>query len=166
MSIPDVIDWVQNTPVATFMQVSEWAFPAVESLHVIALTVVLGTIAIVDLRLLGVPHTRYPITAVIGDCLRWTWGAFALAVVTGVLMFTTNAQSYYSNLPFRIKMLLLLLAGANMVVFELRTFRTVSAWDQDRVSPLAGKIAGALSLTLWIAIVAFGRWIGFTKVPY
>lgn len=166
MDIHAAINWLQDTRLAVFMQESEWAFASVESAHVIALTLVLGTIAIVDLRLLGWPHRRTPVTALAGDCLRWTWGAFALAVVSGALMFITNASSYYDNLAFRVKMLLLVAAGLNMLVFELRTFRTVAAWDVDRPTPLAGKVAGALSLTLWIAVVGFGRWIGFTKVAF
>jgi hypothetical protein len=158
--------WLQTTALATYLQESEWGFAAVESVHVIALTLVLGTIAIVDLRLLGLPRRNVPITALTADCLRLTWGAFALAALSGGLMFMANAASYYGNLAFRVKMALLVLAGLNMIVFEMRTFRSVAAWDVDRTAPLAGRIAGALSLLLWISVVVFGRWVGFTKVPY
>lgn len=160
------LQWLQATPVAEFMQQSDWAFPTAESLHVVALCLVLGTIAIVDLRLIGVAATRAPFTAVARDCLRWTWAAFALALVTGVLMFIANADSYLGNTAFRVKMLLMLLAGANMALFELRTVRSVATWDTAAAVPLAARLAGLLSLGCWIAIVGFGRWIGFTKLPY
>ena len=148
------------------MQQSDWAFPAVESLHVIALSIVLGTIGFVDLRLIGVLGYRLPITGVAKDCLRWTWGAFLLAATSGALMFITQAASYYGNFAFRMKMLLMVAAGINMLVFELGTVRGVAAWDRDAAAPMSAKLAGALSLLFWLAIVAFGRWIGFTKVPY
>ena len=162
----DFLPWLQATSVAEFMQQSEWAFPAAESLHVVALCLVLGTIAIVDLRLLGVIAPRARFTAVARDCLHWTWGAFVVALLTGVLMFIANAESYVGNTAFRVKMLLMLLAGVNMAYFELRTVRTVASWDNQAAVPLAARLAGFLSLGFWIAIVGFGRWIGFTKLPY
>jgi hypothetical protein len=166
LDINVALAWLQNTALAVYLQESEWGFAAVESVHVIALTLVLGTIAIVDLRLLGLPRRNVPITALTADCLRLTWAAFALAAVSGSLMFIANAASYYGNLAFRVKMVLLVLAGLNMLVFELRTFRSVAAWDIGEPAPMAGRIAGALSLLLWLSIVIFGRWVGFTKVPY
>lgn len=166
MDIHAGLTWLQNTALAIYLQESEWAFAGVESVHVIALTLVLGTIAIVDLRLLGLPRRNVPITKLTADCVRLTWGAFALALVSGALMFIANAASYYGNLAFRVKMVLLVLAALNMLVFELRTFRSVAAWDIDKPAPVAARVAGALSLLLWISVVVFGRWIGFTKVPY
>lgn len=166
MSVQGALEWLQNTALAIFMQESDWAFAAAESVHVLALTLVLGTIAIVDLRLLGLPNSRPAVTAVVGDCLPWTWGAFALATLSGSLLFVTNAASYYGNTAFRLKMLMLLLAALNMLVFELRTFRSVGAWNTGRAAPPAARVAGALSLIFWLAIVALGRWVGFTKLPY
>jgi hypothetical protein len=164
--VNDFIQWLHGTALAEFMQQSEWAFPAAESLHVVALSLVLGTIAIVDLRLVGLASRRAAFTALAQDCLPCTWVAFAIAAVTGVLMFVANAASYLGNAAFQVKMLLMLLAGVNMAVFELRTVRSVAAWDRSVAVPLAARMAGFLSLTFWLAIVGFGRWIGFTKLPY
>ena len=165
-SINEFADWLKDTPVATFVQESEWAFQALETVHVLALTLVVGTIAIVDLRLLGLAWTDRPVTEIARDCLKWTWGSFAFALLTGGLMFSSNAVKYLGAFPFRMKLLFLLLAGLNMLVFQLITARDIADWDRDRPVPLNGKIAGALSLALWIGIVTFGRWTGFVINPF
>jgi hypothetical protein len=94
--------------------------------------------------------------------MKWTWAAFVLTATTGVLMFITNANVYYHNFFFRTKIVLLALAGINMLIFELTTGRTVHRWDKDAAAPLAGKTAAVLSLLLWITIIFVGRRIGFT----
>jgi hypothetical protein len=96
------------------------------------------------------------------ELLRITWGAFAVAAVTGTLMFMTNARVYAGNTSFRIKMVLLLLAGLNMAFFHLTAGRSVIRWDKDRSAPRIGRTTAALSLSLWIAIIFAGRVIGFT----
>jgi len=157
--------WLADTPVAVFIQESEWAFQALETVHVIAVAIVVGTISIVDLRLLGFASTDRPVTDVMKDCLKWTWAAFGMAVASGGLMFVSNASKYLGATPFRMKVLFLLLAAINMLVFELITARDIASWNDDRESPRPGRIAAAFSLLLWVGIVAFGRWIGFVINP-
>jgi hypothetical protein len=123
---------------------------------------VFGTIAIVDLRLLGMASIRRPVSRITSDLMKWTWAAFALTVLTGALMFTTNAAVYYHNFYFRAKMLSIALAGINMLIFELTTGRTVHRWDKETAAPRAGKVAAALSLLLWVSVIFWGRWIGFS----
>jgi uncharacterized membrane protein len=164
-SVNALLSWLGNTPLAVFIAESDWAFPAIESVHVIALALVIGTIAIVDLRLLGVASAHRAYTQLSKEVLPWTWAAFAIAAVTGTLMFTSHPVGYYENVAFRIKILLLLLAGVNMMVFQLVTSRDISQWDRSAATPLAGKIAATLSLAFWIAVVFFGRRIGFTMMP-
>jgi hypothetical protein len=139
------------------------AFPLIEAAHVIAITLVFGTIAIVDLRLLGVASGHRPFTRLAPEILKWTWIAFALAVVTGGLMFISNAHVYFENLPFRIKMVLMLLAGINMGVFQVLAHRSVHLWDDRAAAPLAGRAAAVLSLALWLGVIGAGRLIGFTS---
>lgn len=138
-------------------------FPLIESLHVVGLTLVFGTIAVLDLRLLGLASTRRAFTAVASDVLPWTWVAFAITVVTGVLMFATNATTYYPNAYFRAKIALLALSGVNMMLFELTARRTVGEWDREPSAPRAGRIVAAVSLTVWVSIIVLGRWVGFTS---
>jgi hypothetical protein len=157
------LNWLQKLPLSQEIQVSEWIFQTVEGIHVIAIALVFGVIAIVDLRLLGIASKTRRISEVAQDCLHWTWAAFALAIVTGSLMFLSNPVAYFDNTWFRWKMLLLVAAGINMLVFELITARSMPKWDDGSVSvPMAGRIAGFLSLFFWAGVIAAGRWIGFT----
>jgi hypothetical protein len=154
--------WLEATTIATTIRNSLYLFPLIESFHVIGVAVVVGTVLVIDLRLLGLASARRPFTAIALDVFRWTWIAFALAVATGALMFVTNATSYYVNTYFRIKMALLVLAGINIAAFELTARRSVAAWDRDAVAPPSGRRVAALSLAIWIVVVFMGRWVGFT----
>jgi hypothetical protein len=163
MDFESFLNWLESTSPAQFVQLSDWAFPTIESVHVIAVVLVVGTIAIVDLRLIGIASRARAVTDVLKDCLSCVWIAFGFAVLSGSLMFISGAHSYAHNVPFQAKMALMLLAGVNMLVFETVVVRDVARWDVNQPS-FAARISGALSLTFWIAIVAFGRWIGFTKM--
>ena len=155
-------EWLENSPLGMFISGSTWAFPTIESIHVFFLVIVVGTIAIVDLRLLGVASRNHKVSQLSNDVLPLTWGAFVGALVTGSLLFSSKATHYLANWPFKLKMGLLLLAGLNMLLFHFLTYRDVKRWDDDPVTPQAARLAGFLSLTFWIGVVAFGRWIGFT----
>jgi hypothetical protein len=155
-------EWLQNTPVGTFIAQSTWAFPTLETVHVFALVIVVGTIAIVDLRLLSVASRNRSVSQLSNDVLPITWSAFGLAAVTGALLISSKAVSYLENWPFRIKMVLLFLAGANMILFHFMTYRSIHQWDHADRAPSAARLAGALSLTFWIGVIVCGRWIGFT----
>jgi hypothetical protein len=157
---PEFLEWLQGTPLALF--IAESGFPLVESLHVIAVAIVAGTIFLVDTRLLGLTSVKLSFTYVSDRLLPWTWGAFVGSVITGGLMFIGNAAGYYENTPFRLKMLLLLLAGVNMLFFQMVTFRGVAAWDANR-PPAGARAAGLISISLWCGVIGFGRWIGFTN---
>jgi len=165
MQIDAFLKLIEATRFATTIRDSIWMFPIIESIHVISFTLVVGTIAVIDLRLLGLASTQRSFQRMSSDILKWTWAAFALAVLTGLTMFSTNARIYYHNPFFRTKMLLLVLTGLNMLVFELTAGRTVSQWDTARSAPRAGKAVAVLSLSLWIGVIFMGRIIGFTTHP-
>jgi hypothetical protein len=162
VDIASVINSIQASGIAEWMRTSVKAMPIVESIHVLAAATVFGTILIVDLRLLGYPNTQRPFTRISNELLRLTWLAFATALLTGAMMFAANANTYYVNTAFRFKMLMLLAAGVNMAIFQLITYRSVAAWDQAR-PPVAGRLAGAASILIWITLIFLARWIGFTK---
>lgn len=157
---------IQYSSLGIFIAESTWAFPTIETLHVIALVTVLGTILVMDLRLLGVASTNYPVTAMSRDTLKWTWGGFILAAITGTLLVISKTSSYVINPFFMGKMLLLAIAGLNMAYFHRVTWKTVNEWDQNPVVPLGAKVAGITSLLFWTVIVFFGRAIGFTLGIY
>jgi hypothetical protein len=162
MDITGLLQSLEASRLAVWIRDSLYPFPLIESFHVIGLTLVFGTIAIVDLRLLGLASIHRPFTRVADETMKWTWAAFGLTVTTGLLMFITNATVYFHNLQFRLKMLLIALSGLNMLIFELTSHRLVHRWDRDASPPLAGKLAGAFSILLWVGVIFFGRWIGFT----
>jgi hypothetical protein len=162
MDIAAFLKLLESSGLATRIRDSLFLFPLLESTHVFGLALVFGTIAIIDLRLLGVASTRRSFQRMASDILKWTWAAFALTAATGALMFITNAHVYYHNFFFRTKMLLLALTGVNMLVFELTAGRTVHRWDKAPSAPRAGKAVAVLSLAMWIGIIFMGRLIGFT----
>ena len=151
---------LETTPIASFVNQSAFGFSALDMIHIAAISVVFGMIAVVDLRLLGLASRDCAVSDICGEALPWTWTAFAIAVVTGVVMFTGQPVKYYGNFALRMKLAIILLAGVNMVVFQLITYRGVAAWDRGRI-PLAARLAGAVSLACWIAVVAFGRWTAY-----
>src|SRR5262249_14530783 len=113
------------THIADKIRNSLLLFPLLESFHVIGLTLVFGTAAIIDLRLLGTASSKRSFRRIASDTLKWTWAAFGLTAVTGLFMFITNATVYYNNFFFRTKMVLLALAGINMAIFELTAGRSI-----------------------------------------
>jgi len=162
MDISEVLKSIENTDIASSIRDSLFLFPMLESIHVIGLALVFGTIAIIDLRLLGLASTHRPFRKMASDILKWTWIAFTITFVTGAFMFTTNATVYVHNSVFQAKMAVLLLAGINMGIFELTTGRSARKWEISKSPPVAAKTAAIISLTLWISVIFLGRWIGFT----
>jgi hypothetical protein len=161
MDIRPYLEALQTSGVALGIRDSLYWFPTLEAVHVVALSLVFGTIMIVDLRVLGVASTRRIFRRVSGDALKWTWAAFAVAVVTGALMFTSSAVVYFGNTAFRIKMGLLLLAGLNMLLFHF-VERDSDGWHRHAPAPRLSRICAIVSLVLWIAVIGAGRTIGFT----
>jgi len=162
--LDDVFQALHDSAVGTAIRSGSNAFPWIESVHVLAIVIVVGTIAIVDLRLAGVPSHKRSAGQLIRELLPFTWGAFGVAVVAGSLLFISNAVVYAHNTQFRMKMLLLLLAGINMAVFHLVTQRNMHLWDELAETPVMAKLAGFCSLALWIGVVFFARWTGFTLI--
>jgi len=93
------------------------------------------------------------------------WAAFVIAVIAGSLLFISQATEYFVNTTFWIKMCVIVLAGINMLIFELITVRGVEKWDLAAAPPLAARLAGAISLVCWALVVVLGRWTGFTMLP-
>ncbi len=161
MPLQQALTKLQNLSFPTQIRESDWLFPTIETVHVFALVLVVGSIMTVDLRLLGLTNKDRPFSQVASEMLPWTWVAFVVAAFAGMMMFSSKALTYYVNIPFRLKMICLLLAGINMVMFHWLGTRRLEAWDRG-APPRAARFAGGASLLLWTMIVAAGRWIGFT----
>lgn len=160
-----IFQWLQDTPFAEAVRASDVLFPWFESVHVLAITLVLGSIAVIDLRLLGVASRGDPLSRMLREVLPITWLAFAIALLTGTALFASNAVMYADNFPFRMKMLVMLVAGLNMLAFHFITCRRISASEKPGKLPTGARFAGGFSIVSWLSIVAFGRWIGFTIGP-
>lgn len=162
ITLREALLWLQETPVAHAIQDSEFLFPALESIHVIALALLVGTIAHVDLRLLNLAWRSRPLAVVAREALPWTWFGFAVAVTSGGLLFASAAVRYADNVAFRIKLVLLLAAGLNALFFHLAAYPRVPAVEGRQAAPASLRAVAGLSLLFWVGIVAAGRWIGFT----
>jgi hypothetical protein len=162
VTLQSVFEWLESWPVSEGIRQSSWMFPAVECVHVIAITLVVGSVMIVDLRVLGVTSARKSVTELSWDVLPWTWGVFLIAVISGAFMFAAKAHAYFSNTPFQLKILLMAAAGLNMVFFHFVPFKSIRRWDHGAPAPVLAKLSCGLSLTFWILVVAMGRWIGFS----
>ena len=165
---PDII-WQQleNSAAGTTIASSEWMFPTLETIHVIAIVTVIGAIAMMDMRLLGLASGNRTVRAVAHDTLPVTWTAFALATISGSLLFASKATTYMVNPYFLWKLGFMALAGINMAVFHRYLAKGMNRWGEPEAAiPMNVKLAGALSLALWVIIPFFGRVIGFTLGVY
>jgi hypothetical protein len=160
-TVREFLKGIETGPVGHWVAESIWAFNGILMFHMIAVAMVFGMILIVDLRLLGLTPRNTSVTRLCEDVIPWTWLAFAVSVITGTIIFTGQALKYYDNYAFRMKFLMLVLAGINMLVFQFFTYRRVARWDRDAAVPLAGKLAGLISLICWIAVIAYGRWTAY-----
>jgi hypothetical protein len=156
------LQFLQDSAAATAIREGENLFPWIESVHVLAVTLVIGSIAIVDLRLLGLASRDRSVLQMTTLALPVTWSAFAIAAISGALMFSSNALAYARNPFLQAKLLLIVGAGLNMAVYQLYLGRGATSWLTPAQTPRRARIAGAISLILWIAVAACGRWIGFT----
>jgi hypothetical protein len=163
--LQDLIAFVEHGTLAELVRENDLLFPFIESVHVLAVCLVVGSIAVVDLRLLGFASVDRPVGRLMRSILPITVGAFGLAVAAGSLLFISHASKYLENRFFIAKITLIALAGVNMAVFHLISARNLDQWENDALPPLFARVAGGLSLFLWVSVVACGRWIGFTMPP-
>jgi hypothetical protein len=153
--------WLNETRIAIAVRESDYAFPVIETVHVLGITLMAGTIAMLDLRLLGILLKKDRVSDVARLILPLTWIGFGLMFVSGSLLFAAEALKSYDNPAFRVKMLLLLIAGANPLIFHATVYRTVGQWDQAAVAPWRARAAAMASLTLWSLIIMSGRAIAY-----
>ena len=162
MSLFALAHAVQVSNIGTAIRESLWLFSILIITHVLALMVAGGTVFYFDLRLLGVGLKRAPVSEVAAQLLPWTWGGFAVMFVTGGLLVWSEAERLYGNVFFRMKVVFLLLAGLNVLLFHTIVFRRVATWDRAPVAPLQARLAGGVSLALWFGMIAAGRAIGYS----
>jgi len=162
MNLIGFLTWLQNTELGTWMREADFSFPGIESIHVVFLTATFGSIILLDLRLTGLGFRGRSVSEVTKDVMLWTWVSFLGAAISGSMLFTKSAVQYYEDWATRGKFICMGLAGVNMLVYELLIHPTIADWDKNAVPPIRVRIAGYLSMILWIAVIIFGRWIGYS----
>jgi len=158
----DVISYFEDSTLADNIRENDVLFPLIESVHVVSICLVVGSILVVDLRLLGLASVSRPVSRVTSGILPLTWSAFAIAVASGGLLFISNATKYLANGYFVAKILLICAAGLNMAIFHAIGATDMPKWENEKTLPRRVQLAGGLSILLWVSVVTCGRWIGFT----
>ena len=154
---------INDSALADNIRGTVWVFPTIETIHVVAIVLVFGSITRLDLRLLGLVWTNRAVTEVAEEMLPFTWVAFVIAAVFGLSLWSSKPLTYFGIAFFDVKMILIVLAGINMLYFQLITFKNVAQWDRDPVPPRAARLAGGLSLAIWLGVVFCARFIGFVQ---
>lgn len=153
--------WLAETPGSVALHESIYAYPIVESIHVLTLCLFLGLAILIDLRLLGIVFRGTPLSVLSRALGPWLLAGFAIMVLTGALLFYAIPVKTYLNIFFRIKVVLLVLAGLNALVFHRTIDRRRAEWEHDAVPPFRARLAGGLSLVFWAGIVVAGRMIAY-----
>jgi uncharacterized protein YacL len=154
-------EWLADTSWSVDLHESQYAYPLIESIHVWTMAVFFGSVVMFDLRLLGVALRKVPASEVVDRLLPLTIATFVIMVISGTLLFYAIPLRSYQSIFFRFKMLLMLLAGLNVWLFHSRVYPKVATWDVEGVPPRRARVAGAVSLVLWIGIIFSGRMIAY-----
>jgi hypothetical protein len=157
----EICQWLDRTLVGTSIRESLWLFPIIETMHIFGIILLVGATSILDLRLMGLTFRDESVSKIAGRFIPWALAGFAVQIVTGSLLFTSEAAKMYGNPGFQIKMILIAVAGINALVFHSIAYQCVGRWEYDPVGPLSARAAGLISILLWFGIVAAGRWIAY-----
>lgn len=158
MSVLSFFTWCENTGLGEAIRDSNWLFPVIESLHLLGLAVIGGAVLVVNLRLMGIVLTRQPAARLWRDMQPWLLGSLAVMLVSGFLLFTSEATKLYYHEAFWVKMISLLLS----ILFTFTVQRHVALAGPGGVRPLWRRAAALISLVLWSGVGVGGRWIGFS----
>ena len=149
------LTWLQNTPLAIFVAETLWAYPTLETLHTLGMALLLGTLGLINLRVLGYK----PVLPLIGtsDLLPIAWLGFTINALSGLLLFTSDAVNFFSSNTFRLKILLIILAGMNAVILGRKVFSPAYASGPSEGVTAGAKLIAASSLVFWVGAVICGR---------
>jgi hypothetical protein len=161
VSLLSFCEWLAATPWSIALHESLYMYPLLESVHVLTLTLFVGLTVMLDLRLLGITMKTVSVSDFSARVLPWTKAGFVVMLTTGLLLFYAIPVRNYQNIFFRIKVVMLILAGLNVWIFQSRVEKRVSEWDLAPVTPRAARVAAVVSLVLWASIVVAGRMIAY-----
>lgn len=155
----EVLVWLENTGIANAIRTIPWLYPAFETGHYIGLSLLVGGIMLIDLRVLGMAR-GLPLKSMIG-LLPFVWAGFAINVLTGSMLFIYGATNFGTNGAFLLKMVFLVLAGLNALAFDLAVRRSGGSWVAADRPPAIVKGFATMSLFFWLCVVTTGRWMAY-----
>ena len=158
MDLLPFIQWCEASAIGTAIRSSPWAFAVIESVHLLALSVIGGAVLLVDLRLLGFSLRDQKVSDIARQAFPWFVGSLIVMLVTGFGLFMSEPTKCYYSTPFAVKMTCLALS----IVFAFTVRWKVTMADEGRVAPIVYKLVALVSLVLWFGVGAGGRWIGFS----
>lgn len=156
-----ICSWLYHQPGLTALRESQFAYPAVQVVHVLGLVLMIGPVVLVDLRLLNLLFKREPAHVILGQLLPLSWIGFAILLISGPLLFAAQAEKVYANPFLQLKFLLLIVAGLNVAVFHRTTYTRVSVWGESGATPGRAKLAAVLSLALWVGVLSASHYIPY-----
>ena len=159
--IQHICQLIYDSHIGTAIRESDYAFSIIESVHVLGITLLIGTIAILDLRMLGLVLRRISVSRIAKAVFPLTWSGFVVMFISGSLLFWAEAAKNYTNPAFRIKLVLLALVGLNPLIFHTTIYRRVDEWEVFAISPWRARVAAIASLTLWSGVIIAGRAIAY-----
>jgi hypothetical protein len=158
MSLLAMAKWLQETQGSISIRESILMFPLLEGSHLLGIAVSAGTIAISDLRMMGLIFKKESASDVFHQLIPWTTAGFVMMIVTGMLLLWSEPVKLYGSIWFRYKVLFLFLAGMNVLIFHSsKVYRTIHEWEWAANPPRAAKIAGWVSLISWGIVIIAGR---------
>jgi hypothetical protein len=161
MSIIEMCQWLQDTSIGTSIRESTWVFPILEGTHLLMIALSVGTLLVIDLRLAGLLFTREPISRVTKAVMPASLVGFVIMFATGILLFWCQAVKAYSSIYFKLKILFLVMAGINALVFELTLRSKLGPHDNDPMPPFRARVAGITGLILWAGVICAGRTMAY-----
>jgi hypothetical protein len=163
--IGTLIHWLNESPLSTYLRQSDLAFPLTEAVHLIGLGFSVGIVLWIDLRLTGVALRREPVSSIVARLEPWAIRGFAIMIISGVLLFLSKPEAYSTVTAFRIKLVLLVFAGLNVLFFHWVVLPNVARWDENRTIPWQARFVGGASIVLWVVIAILGRWTAYFVDP-
>jgi hypothetical protein len=163
--VPQVIEsfcnWLSGTSVSVAFQTAEWFVPLVQTIHILAIGVLLTACYVIALRISGITRGSRPLASMVIQSGPWIWSALGILLVSGALLTITEPARELLNWAFRIKMIMVAALAVMAYGIQLPLTRNPAYWDQAASRRLSARLIGAMILLLGAAIVTAGRWIAY-----
>jgi hypothetical protein len=166
MTLREWFEWVENFSTSIALRESTYGYTILLTAHVVSMCLFLGLIIMMDLRLAGFGNLRTPVSEIQKRLFPWQIVGLVITSLSGFLLFYSQPTRYYGKALFWIKLVFMALAGVNALAFHVTTYRSVSRWNTERVTPFGARLAGVLSLVLWAGVVVFGRLTAYNWFTY